>query len=150
MLSRGNMVIWCDMVMSYVAVSPEMLEELDFAQGALGEDLFTKDICDLLDCDAFVRLVVDRRAVLIERRGFISIQSFQFLHSDTSVASVPLFQGMRHRIPAIPRSRLKSPLPFPSSPLPPPPLFPFAMSLPLCLCLCLWSLFVQHVKGLRT
>ena len=65
------------MVMSYVAVSPEMLEELDFAQGALSEDLFTKDICDLLDCDAFVRLVVDRRAVLIERRGFISIQSFQ-------------------------------------------------------------------------
>ena len=48
--------------MSYVAVSPEMLEELDFAQGALGEDLFTKDICDLLDCDAFVRLVVDRGA----------------------------------------------------------------------------------------
>ena len=106
-----------NMMMPYVAVSPEMLEELDFAQGALGEDLFTKDICDLLDCDAFVRLVVDRRAVLIERRGFISIQSFQSPQSVTSVASVPLFQGMRHRIPAIPRSRLKSPLPLPSSPL---------------------------------
>ena len=72
------------MVMSYVAVSPEMLEELDFAQGALGEDLFTKDICDLLDCDAFVRLVVDRRAVLIERREFISIQSFQSPRSPQS------------------------------------------------------------------
>ena len=49
-------------------MSPEMLEELDFAQGALGEDLFTKDICDLLDCDALVRLVVDRRAIRLGER----------------------------------------------------------------------------------
>ena len=40
-----------------------MLQELDLAQGALGEDLFAEDICDFLDGNTLVRLVVYRRAV---------------------------------------------------------------------------------------
>lgn len=44
---------------SYVSVTPEVLKELDLAQGALGEDLLAEDIGDLLDGDALVRGVVD-------------------------------------------------------------------------------------------
>jgi hypothetical protein len=40
-------------------VTPEVLEELDLAQGALGQDLFAEDIGDLLDGDALVGLVID-------------------------------------------------------------------------------------------
>ena len=40
-----------------------MLQQLDLAQGALGEDLFAEDIGDLLDGDALARLVVGRGAV---------------------------------------------------------------------------------------
>ena len=36
-----------------------MLEQLDLAQGAFGQDLLAKDIGDLLDGDALVCLVVD-------------------------------------------------------------------------------------------
>lgn len=39
-----------------------MLQQLDLTQGALGEDLLAEDICDLLDSDAFARLVVGSRA----------------------------------------------------------------------------------------
>lgn len=35
-----------------------MLEELDFAQSALGENLLAEDIGDLLDGNAFVCLIV--------------------------------------------------------------------------------------------
>jgi hypothetical protein len=48
---------------AYVAVSPEVLEQLDLAQGALGQDLLAEDIGDLLDGNALVRLVVDGGAV---------------------------------------------------------------------------------------
>jgi hypothetical protein len=44
---------------AHIAVAPEVLEELDLAQGALGQDLFAKNIGDLLDGDALVGLVVD-------------------------------------------------------------------------------------------
>ena len=40
-----------------------MLEQLDLTQGALGQDLLAEDIGDLLDGDAFARLVVGGRAV---------------------------------------------------------------------------------------
>jgi hypothetical protein len=44
-------------------VAPEVLEQLDLAQGALGQDLLAEDIGDLLDGDALVGLVVDGRAL---------------------------------------------------------------------------------------
>jgi len=37
-----------------------MLQQLDFAQGPLGEDLLAEDICDLLDGYTLARLVVRR------------------------------------------------------------------------------------------
>lgn len=47
----------------YVAVSSEVLQQLDLAQGALGEDLFAEDIGDLLDGYALAGLVVGSSAV---------------------------------------------------------------------------------------
>ena len=47
---------------SHVAMASEVLQELDFAQGALGENLLAEDIGNLLDGDAFVGLVVDGSA----------------------------------------------------------------------------------------
>ena len=46
-----------------VSVTTEVLQQLDFAQGALGQNLLGKDICDLLDSDALAGLVVGGRAV---------------------------------------------------------------------------------------
>jgi len=40
-------------------VAPKVLEQLDLAQGALGQDLLAEDIGDLLDGDALICLVVD-------------------------------------------------------------------------------------------
>ncbi len=37
----------------------EVLQELNLAQGSLGENLFAKDIRHLFNGDAFIRLVVD-------------------------------------------------------------------------------------------
>jgi len=45
-------------------MSSEMLQELDLAQGALGQDLLTKDIGDLLDGDTFVGLIVHGGTIL--------------------------------------------------------------------------------------
>lgn len=39
-------------------MSSEMLQELDFSEGALRKDLLAEDIGDLLDCDAFLGLPV--------------------------------------------------------------------------------------------
>lgn len=47
------------MVSTYVAVASKVLQQLDFAQSALGEDLLAEDIGNLLDGDTLVRLVVD-------------------------------------------------------------------------------------------
>ena len=44
-------------------MASEVLEELDLAQGALGQDLFAEDIGDLLDGDSLVRLGVHGGAV---------------------------------------------------------------------------------------
>ena len=56
-------------------MTSEVLEELDLAQGALGQDLFAEDIGDLLDGDSLVRLSVHggaeekmRLALSYERR----------------------------------------------------------------------------------
>lgn len=43
---------------AHISVSPEVLQELDLAQGTLGQDLLAEDIGDLLDGDTFVGLVV--------------------------------------------------------------------------------------------
>lgn len=40
-------------------MATEVLQELNLAQGALGENLFAEDIGHLFDGDAFVGLVVD-------------------------------------------------------------------------------------------
>ena len=37
-----------------------MLQELDFSQCSLGQDLLAEDVCDLLDSDTFPRLTVGR------------------------------------------------------------------------------------------
>jgi hypothetical protein len=41
-----------------ISVSSEVLQELDFAQGTLGQDLLAEDIGDLLDGHALAGLVV--------------------------------------------------------------------------------------------
>lgn len=44
-------------------MASEVLQQLDLAQGALGQDLLAEDIGDLLDSDALAALVVDSRTV---------------------------------------------------------------------------------------
>jgi hypothetical protein len=46
-------------------VAPEVLQQLDLAQGALGQDLLAEDIGDLFNGDALVGLVIDGRASLV-------------------------------------------------------------------------------------
>lgn len=48
---------------AHVAMASEVLQQLDLAQCALGEDLLAEDIGDLLDGDALVGLVVHGGAV---------------------------------------------------------------------------------------
>lgn len=45
-----------------VAMTAEVLQQLDLAQSALGEDLFAEDICNLLDSNTLTGLVVDGSA----------------------------------------------------------------------------------------
>lgn len=45
-------------------MAAEVLQQLDLAQGALGENLLAEDIGDLFDGDTLVGLSVDRGAVL--------------------------------------------------------------------------------------
>lgn len=47
----------------YVAMPSEVLEQLNLTQCALCQDLFAENIRDLLDRNAFVCLLVRRRAV---------------------------------------------------------------------------------------
>lgn len=58
---------------AYVSVTPEMLQQLDFAQGALGQNLLAKDIGDFLDGNSLVGLVIDGST--IHNRIEISIRS---------------------------------------------------------------------------
>jgi hypothetical protein len=46
----------------------EVLQELDFTQSALGQDLLAEDVCDLLDGHSFASLVVRGRAA--QRNGY--------------------------------------------------------------------------------
>jgi hypothetical protein len=48
---------------AHVAMASEVLEQLDLAQGALGQDLLAEDIGDLLDGDTLVGLVIDSGTV---------------------------------------------------------------------------------------
>lgn len=57
---------------THVAVTAKVLEQLDLAQGALGENLLAKDICNLLDGDALVGLVVDGSAASPDEAGLSS------------------------------------------------------------------------------
>lgn len=66
--ARGCRKQLCSDQKTHVAVSPEVLEQLDLAQCALGENLLAKDICDLLDGDAFLSLVVDGGAASVRSR----------------------------------------------------------------------------------
>lgn len=47
----------------YVAMPSEVLEQLNLSQCALCKDFFAENIRNLLDCNAFVCLLVRRRAV---------------------------------------------------------------------------------------
>lgn len=44
---------------THIAMAAEVLEQLDLAQGALGENLLAEDICDFLDGNTLVGLVID-------------------------------------------------------------------------------------------
>lgn len=46
-------------------MAAEVLQQLDLAQSALGENLLAKNIGDLFDSDALVRLSVYRSAVVV-------------------------------------------------------------------------------------
>lgn len=48
-------------------MSPEVLKELYFAQGTLGQNLLAEDIGDLLDGNAFIGLVIYRCAIKEDR-----------------------------------------------------------------------------------
>ena len=48
---------------THIAMASEVLQQLDLAQSALGENLFAKDIGDFLDSDSLVGLVVHGGAV---------------------------------------------------------------------------------------
>lgn len=50
---------------AYVSVTPEMLQELDLAQGALGQNLLAEDIGDFLDGNTLVGLVIDRSTIQV-------------------------------------------------------------------------------------
>jgi hypothetical protein len=50
-------------------LTSEVLQQLDLAQGTLGEDLLAEDIGDLFDGDALARLVVGGSAVWEELAG---------------------------------------------------------------------------------
>jgi hypothetical protein len=61
-IARSDYSRWVR-IEAYVSVSPEVLQELDLAQSALGENLLAKDIGDLLDGDPLVGLIVHGSAV---------------------------------------------------------------------------------------
>ena len=44
-------------------MAAEVLEQLDFAQRALGENLLAEDIGDFLNGDSFVALIIDSSTV---------------------------------------------------------------------------------------
>ncbi|CAF3612298.1 unnamed protein product [Fusarium graminearum] len=58
-LSAYASLVCCAEAETHVAVAAEVLEQLDLAQGALGQNLLAKNIGDLLDGYALVGLVVD-------------------------------------------------------------------------------------------
>lgn len=49
-------------------MAAEVLQELDLAQGSLGQNLLAENIGDLFDGDTLVRLSVDRGAVIVSCR----------------------------------------------------------------------------------
>jgi hypothetical protein len=59
-------------------VAPEVLQELDLAQGALGQDLLAEDIGDLLDGNTLVGLVIHGRAITV-------LSVVLSWHSDTTI-----------------------------------------------------------------
>lgn len=54
-------------------MAAEVLQQLNFAQGALGENFLAEDIGDLLDSDTFGGLVVDGSAVGPDEAGHSSV-----------------------------------------------------------------------------
>lgn len=56
-------------------MATEVLKKLDLAQGALGEDLLTEDIGDLLDGNALAGLVVDGGAAVWRNGGVVSMDN---------------------------------------------------------------------------
>jgi hypothetical protein len=64
--------------LTHISVAAEVLEQLDFAQGALGQDLLAEDIGDLLDGNAFARLVV--------HSGTVARENCQLRLSSTAVS----------------------------------------------------------------
>lgn len=81
---------------THIPVASEVLEELDLAQGALGEDLLAKDIGDLFDGNALVGLVVHggaARATLAisYRKVEIGLPAHSFyIRSRSELAACPL------------------------------------------------------------
>ena len=82
-----------------VAMAAEMLQQLDFAQSALGEDLFAKDIGNLLYGNTFAGLVVHCGAVegfpvsITARRGKVNKGMVWRRLPDDAVCALPEFFG---------------------------------------------------------
>lgn len=72
-----------------------MLEELDLAQGALGQDLFAEDIGDLLDGNSLVRLGVHGGAV--EETGLAWIMKDRMPYADAPKAEAAKQEQKRER-----------------------------------------------------
>lgn len=63
--------------LAYVTMAAEVLEQLDFAQCALGKNLLAEDIGDFLNGDSFIALVVDSSAARRNSLARSSADSFR-------------------------------------------------------------------------
>lgn len=64
MFNRNRRITLGRPVVTHVAMAAEVLQQLDLAQGALGENFLAENIGDLFDGDALVGLSVDSGAVI--------------------------------------------------------------------------------------
>lgn len=68
--------------MTHIAVASEVLKQLDFSQGALGQDLLAKNIGDLLDGDALTSLTIGSSANVIRMKDVTLVKLLAVDDSD--------------------------------------------------------------------
>lgn len=86
----------------YVSMAPEMLQQLDLAQSALGQDLFAKDIGDLLDSDALAGRIMNGGAMRQRRESALAQQIASQVHGDSSRAQSQLTGGLTKQFRMLP------------------------------------------------